>query len=168
MDGHSWSDAAYATDFAERYWPPTYAGFSNAERSQAFVPSAGHLWDLARRKGLTYRSYGEYACGPAPANRWMRPCRRTLAGHVSKDYIGSLQRSPAGKRQRDTDNVAIFLREFKEYEKNYDSPDPDKRFPNFVVMSMPEDHTVGTRPGGLLRRRWWPTTTTPSDSSSMR
>ena len=37
---------------------------------------------------------------------------------------------------------------FKEYEKNYDSSDPEKRFPNFVVMSMPEDHTVGTRPGG--------------------
>jgi YVTN family beta-propeller protein len=147
VDGHSWSDAAYATDFAERYWPPTYAGRSNAERSQAFVPSAGYLWDLARHKGLTYRSYGEYALRPSTGEPLDAAISPTLAGHISKDYIGSLQRSPAGKRQRDTDNVAIFLREFKEYEKNFDSPDAGKRFPNFVIMSMPEDHTVGTRPG---------------------
>src|SRR3984893_5122258 len=61
VDGHSWSDSAYATDFNERYWPSNYAGRSNAEPTRAYVPSAGHLWDLAARKGLTYRSYGEYA-----------------------------------------------------------------------------------------------------------
>jgi hypothetical protein len=64
-----------------------------------------------------------------------------LVGHVSVDYLGS--------RQRDTDNVAVFLREFREYEKNYDSPDPNKQLPNFIVMSMPEDHTRGTAPGSF-------------------
>jgi len=62
-------------------------------------------------------------------------------GHVAADYLGS--------RQRDTANVAVFLKEFKEYEKNYDSPDPNQRFPNFVIMSMPEDHTRGTAPGAF-------------------
>jgi hypothetical protein len=41
----------------------------------------------------------------------------------------------------------VFLREFKEYEANYESTDPDKRLPNFVVMSIPEDHTRGATPG---------------------
>ncbi len=58
VDGHSWSNSAYATNFNERLWPPTYAGFSDALPSRAYIPSAGHLWDVARRKGLTYRSYG--------------------------------------------------------------------------------------------------------------
>ncbi len=147
VDGHSWSDAAYATDFTERYWPPTYAGLSNAERSQAFVPAAGYLWDLARRKGLTYRSYGEYALRASAGEALDSSIAPTLSGHIAKGYIGSLQRSPGGTRQRDTDNVDIFLREFKDYAKNYDSSDENKRFPNFVIMSMPEDHTVGTRPG---------------------
>ena len=142
VDGHSWSDSAYATDFNERYWPPTYAGRSNAQPTRAYVPSAGHLWDLAARKGLTYRSYGEYAARASTGTTMeAAPGSGGLVGHVASDYLGS--------RQRDTANVAVFLREFKEYEKNYDSPDPNLRFPNFVVMSMPEDHTRGTAPGAF-------------------
>jgi hypothetical protein len=41
----------------------------------------------------------------------------------------------------------VFLREFDEYEKQFDSADPNKRLPNFMVMSLGEDHTNGTRPG---------------------
>lgn len=140
VDGHSWSDSAYATDFNERYWPPTYAGRSDAARARAYVPSAGHLWDLAARKGLTYRSYGEYAARASTGTTMdAAPGSGGLVGHVAADYLGS--------RQRDTANIAVFLREFREYEKNYDSPDPNKRFPNFVIMSMPEDHTRGTALG---------------------
>jgi YVTN family beta-propeller protein len=142
VDGHSWSDSAYATDFNQRFWPPTYAGRSNAVPSRAYVPSAGHIWDLAARKGLTYRSYGEYAARASTGTTMeSAPGAGSLVGHVAKDYLGS--------RQRDTDNVAVFLREFHEYEKNYDSENPDKRLPNFTVMSMPEDHTRGTAPGAF-------------------
>ncbi|HEV2486044.1 MAG TPA: alkaline phosphatase family protein, partial [Terracidiphilus sp.] len=142
VDGHSWSDSAYATDFNERYWPPTYAGRSDAVPSRAYVPSAGALWDVAQRKGLTYRSYGEYAARASTGTTMeAAPGASGLVGHVAKDYLGS--------RQRDTANVAVFLREFKEYENNYDSEDPNKRLPSFTVMSMPEDHTKGTLPGAF-------------------
>jgi hypothetical protein len=142
VDGHSWSNSAYATDFNERYWPPTYAGRSDALPTRAYVPSAGHLWDLAARKGFTYRSYGEYAARASTGTTMdAAPGSGALVGHVASDYLGS--------RQRDTANVAVFLKEFKEYEKNYDNPDPNQRFPNFVVMSMPEDHTRGTAPGAF-------------------
>ena len=43
----------------------------------------------------------------------------------------------------------MFLKEFAGFEANFDSPDPDKRLPNYVVMSMPEDHTRGTEPGAF-------------------
>lgn len=142
VDGHSWSNSAYATDFNERYWPPTYAGRSEAVPSRAYIPSAGHIWDLAARKGLTYRSYGEYAARASTGTTMdAAPGAVGLVGHVAAEYLGS--------RQRDTANVAVFLKEFKEYEKNYDSPDPNKQLPNFVVMSMPEDHTRGTAPGAF-------------------
>jgi YVTN family beta-propeller protein len=142
VDGHSWSDSAYATDFNERYWPPTYAGRSDAVPSRAYVPSAGALWDVAQRKGLTYRSYGEYAARASTGTTMeAAPGASGLVGHVAKDYLGS--------RQRDTANVAVFLREFKEYENNFDSDDANKRLPNFTVMSMPEDHTKGTQPGAF-------------------
>jgi YVTN family beta-propeller protein len=142
VDGHSWSDAAYATDFNERFWPPTYAGRSDAKPSRAWVPAAGNLWDVAARKGLTYRSYGEYASRASNGTTQnMAPGSSALVGHFAFDYLGS--------RQRDTTNIGVFLREFKEYENNYDSTDPDKRMPNFTVMSMPEDHTKGTLPGAF-------------------
>jgi len=144
VDGHSWSDSAYATDFNERYWPSNYAGRSDTARTRAYVPSAGHLWDLAERKGLTFRSYGEYAVRASTGDGSVAaPGAGALVNHVSPHYGGG---------KRDTENVKIFLDEFREYEKNYDSPDANKRFPNFVIMSMPEDHTKGTAPGAFSPR----------------
>ncbi len=140
VDGHSWSNSAYATDFNEKLWPPDYGRHSKAEESAAYVPAAGHLWDLARRKGLTYRSYGEYA-ERSSDGRTMQAAKGVdgLWGHVAPDFkIGG---------KRDPQNVEVFLRELDEYEKEFDSPDARKRLPNFIVMSLGEDHTNGTRPG---------------------
>jgi YVTN family beta-propeller protein len=141
VDGHSWSNSAYATDFNERLWPPTYAGFSDAAPSRAYIPSAGHLWDLARRKGLTYRSYGEYASRVSDGTTMdAAPGADALYGHVSKTYKSNLA-------ARDPENMRIFLKDFDEYEGNIESADPGKRLPNYIVMSLPENHTKGTTPG---------------------
>ena len=139
-DGHSWSNAAYATDANEKQWPITYGGHSKSDRNAAYVPSAGNIWDAARRKGLTYRSYGEYASRVSDGTTMeASPNAQGLAGHVA----------PGFKRMavRDTENAAEFIREFDQYEKNYDSRDPNKRLPNFMVMALSENHTNGTRPG---------------------
>jgi Phosphoesterase family len=140
VDGHSWSNSAYATDFNEKLWPVTYGGHSKAGNSAAYVPAAGHLWDLAQKKGLTYRSYGEYATRASDGTTMVAsPGVGGLLGHVSPKF-----KLP---NMRDTDNAAEFIREFDEYERNYDNADPEKRLPNFMVMSLPEDHTAGTTPG---------------------
>jgi hypothetical protein len=68
------------------------------------------------------------------------PGSEGLVGHVATDYI-------TGLATRDTERMAVFLREFKEYEANYDSTDKNKRLPNYTVMSLPEDHTQGTTAG---------------------
>ena len=140
MNGHLWSNSAYATDFNEKLWPPNYGRHSKAEESAAYVPSAGHLWDLARRKGLKYQSYGEYA-ERSSDGRTMQAAKGidALWGHVSPDF-----KSPG---KRDPQNAEVFLHEFDEYEKQFDSADPSKRLPNFMVISLGEDHTNGTRPG---------------------
>jgi len=64
-----------------------------------------------------------------------------LVGHIAPGF-----KMPG---MRDTDNVGEFIREFDEYEKNFESTDPEKRLPNYIVMSLPENHTRGTRPGEL-------------------
>jgi YVTN family beta-propeller protein len=140
VDGHSWSNSAYATDFNEKLWPVTYGGHSKAGESAAYIPGAGHMWDLAMKKGLTYRSYGEYATRASTGTTMeASPGVGGLLGHVAPKF-----KLPG---MRDTDNAAEFLREFDEFERNYDSPNAAKRLPNFMVMSLPEDHTAGTTPG---------------------
>lgn len=140
VDGHSWSNAAYATDFNEKLWPVTYGGHSQASPSAAYVPAGGHVWDLAARKGLTYRSYGEYARRSSDGTTMEAAGGMgALLGHVSPRF-----KLPG---MRDTDNAKIFLEEFEQFEKNFDSPNPNDRLPNYTVMSLGEDHTTGTRPG---------------------
>jgi hypothetical protein len=72
------------------------------------------------------------------------PIATSLHGHVAPRF-----KLPG---MRDTDNAREFIREFDEYEKNYDSPDANKRLPNFMVMSLPENHTRGTAPGAYTPR----------------
>ena len=82
VDGHSWSDAAYATDFNEKWWPPT-TGVGAARSRPAYIPAAGHLWDLARRKGLTYHQHGEYATRASKGRPMQaQPGIDALWGHV--------------------------------------------------------------------------------------
>ncbi|MCG3199057.1 MAG: hypothetical protein GHCLOJNM_03566 [bacterium] len=170
-DGHQWSNAAYATDYVEKNWPAGYGGKSDSPRSPAMIPAAGYIWDQCARKGLTYRSYGEFASRQSEKEDMSptHPALVALHGHVAPKYLSW--------GARDTENAAEFLREFEEYEKNFEDPDPEKRLPNFIVMALPEDHTRGTRPGEptpkaavacndyalgmiidrLSRSRYWPT-----------
>jgi YVTN family beta-propeller protein len=140
VDGHSWSNSAYATDFNEKRWPPQYGGHSAAVRGPGDRPSSGHLWDLAAAKGLTYRTYGEYADRASEGSEVVSRARLPeLVGHVAPKFLRGLN--------RDTENVKAFIEEFDAYEKAYDSRDPEKRLPNFIVMSLGENHTRGTTPG---------------------
>lgn len=144
-DGHSWSNSAYATDYNEKTWPASYGGQSAHGRNAAWVPSGGTLWDLARRKGLTYRSYGEYATRVSDGTGMTAaPGVGVLLGHVSKSYT-----MREGMATRDTEHADAFIREFDEYEKHFGDSDPRLRLPNLIVMSMPEDHTRGTSPGAF-------------------
>jgi hypothetical protein len=64
-----------------------------------------------------------------------------LWGHVSPQFrLGNM---------RDSENVYVFLKEFAEYEKHFDDADPARRLPNYIVMSLGEDHTRGTQPGAF-------------------
>ncbi len=139
VDGHQWSNAAYATDYTEKLWPASYGGHSNSPQAPAMLPGAGYLWDQCNRKGLTYRNYGEFAWRQSEGEPMKAHEGTTsLAGHVAPNYLSW--------GVRDYDNAAEFIKEFDEFEKNFDDPDPAKRMPNLIVMALPEDHTRGTKP----------------------
>jgi YVTN family beta-propeller protein len=141
-DGHPWSTMAYNTDYIARNWALTYSGREGIEDDDEGdlqrAPS-GYLWDACARHNLSYRSYGEYGGRVSQPDGSFRMEGRVpgLVGHMSPTF--GVPKMPGGK-SRDTDNVDAFLAEFREFEKN-------GNLPHFIVMSLGEDHTSGTKPG---------------------
>jgi YVTN family beta-propeller protein len=141
-DGHPWSTAAYHTDYIARDWHLTYSGRRGVEddddEGNLSNPPSGYLWDACKRAGVSYRSYGEYGGRVSDGKGGYKMEGRVpgLVGHVCPDYgLGK------GKtRARDTDNVDVFLKEYNQFVK-------DKNMPKFIVMSLGEDHTDGTKVG---------------------
>src|ERR1019366_4619163 len=72
-DGHNWTTGAYTTDYVQKTVPLNYGGkgrsydYEGENRGQrpaagedAAEPANGYLWDLARRRGITFRNFGEF------------------------------------------------------------------------------------------------------------
>ncbi len=141
-DGHPWSTMAYNTDYIAKNWALTYSkrlGIDDDDEGSLSKAPSGYLWDSCKRHGLTYRSYGEYGGRVSQPDGTFKMEGRVpgLVGHVCPTF--GLPKK-AGQKVRDTDRVETFLEEFREYEKN-------GTLPNFIVMSLGEDHTEGTKVG---------------------
>jgi len=138
-DGHQWSNAAYATDFNEKAWTNSYSSRSEPGADERLMSSpAGYLWDACARKHLTFRTYGEMASFiSSPDVEPEVKAVGSLKGHVSLDWL-----KIKSKGGRDTDKAAVFIRELKDAENTGD-------WPNFMVMSLGEDHTHGLAPGAF-------------------
>jgi YVTN family beta-propeller protein len=117
VDGHSWCDAAIATDFNQRSWIISYSKhgklFGNAELE---TPSAGYLWDLCRRHGVSFKTYGE-----------------------GSKYVPSGNRGRWTTGARDMNKVKGWIEDLQEAEKT-------GNLPQFMIMSLGENHTKGTTP----------------------
>jgi len=128
QDGHPWSTSAITSDFNQRAWVLSYSGKGATVNSGSVDdPKAGYLWDACKRKGLSFRTYGEYADHPS------------VKDHSCLEFIGKVGPNiiPVG---RDMNKADIYLREFKEMEGK-------GTVPAFAVMSLGEDHTAGTKVG---------------------
>jgi hypothetical protein len=138
---------AYNTDYIARNWALTYssrAGVHDDDDGDLSNAPSGYLWDACARAGLSYRSYGEYGRRVSQPDGSVRVegAVRGLVGHMCPDF--GVARGRTG-RARDTDNADTFIREFREFEEK-------GTLPRFMVMSLGEDHTTGTRPGTFTPR----------------
>lgn len=119
-DGHSWCDAAIATDFKQRSWVLSYSGHGILPGNQEMdVPAAGYLWDLCKRHGVSFKNYGEGARRVPSANRG---------------------RWDAG---RDMDRVQFWIKDLEAACRS------GGELPRFTIMSLGENHTRGTTPGAF-------------------
>jgi hypothetical protein len=135
---------AYHTDYIARDWHLTYShrkGVDDDDEGNLQAAPSGYLWDACKRAGVSYRSYGEYGTRVSDGQGGFKMEGRVpgLVGHTCPDYGVSRTR---GARARDPENVATFIKEYDAFVKK-------GTMPRFIVMSLGEDHTEGTRPGAF-------------------
>ena len=118
VDGHSWCDAAIATDFNQRTWTMSYASRRDKlpGNDEMETPTNGYLWDSCKRAGLSFITYGEGAQRVPSANRgkWGEP--------------------------RDMDKCENWIKALHQAEESGEPP-------RFTIMALGENHTKGTTPG---------------------
>jgi len=120
VSGHSWCDAAIATDFKERSWIISYSEHGKLPGNEEMEkPANGYLWDLCRRHGVSFKNYGEGAQRVPSANR----------GKWAGTWEG-----------RDMDRVKSWIADLQRAETT-------GGLPRFTIMSLGENHTRGTSVG---------------------
>jgi YVTN family beta-propeller protein len=151
-DGHNWSTAAYTTDYAQKTIPSNYSGrgrtydYEGTNRGweakdipddDVNEPSSGYLWDLAVRRGLTLRNYGEFVVPVRDDTGHIvgyRGSKRALAGTTSPLFPGFDLTIPDQRR------ADIWIAELQGYAARGEMP-------ALEIVRLPNDHTSGSRAG---------------------
>ena len=130
-DGHNWTFGAYANDYLEKNWVTSYGGRGgnyDAEGTRAIANNKnGFIWDYAKRAGVSYRTYGEFADD-------YKPNLPVLKDHFCP-YFTSWDQTV-----RDTTRVGQWKRDF-------DSLLSKNAVPRLNTMRLINDHTEGMKLG---------------------
>jgi YVTN family beta-propeller protein len=157
-DGHTWVNEAYVSDYLEK----AFGGFTRSYPDDGSDPlayvSQGFLWSNALAHNKTLRNYGEYVRNdfvPKTATwtdfyqDFVRGTRKFKA--VATANIGALQPyTHTGYPwfpllMPDVYRAQLFIDELRGFEQKGE-------FPNLVYVTLPCDHTDGTRPGAPTPR----------------
>ena len=129
--GHIWSTAAYVTDFGEKVIPSAYADKrEGVDGEEIDEPLNGFLWTLARKKGVTFRDYGEMV---KVEGGWPETSHE-LAPYVCPTYQPFDLTTPDQKR------ADAWIAELQGFVA-------DGKMPQLELMHLAGDHTAGGRPG---------------------
>jgi YVTN family beta-propeller protein len=162
-DGHQWTDTAFATDYMEK----SFAGFprsypdgmeDNNVDALAYAPS-GFIWDNALAHGKSLRVYGEFAI---TETSWATPGKKGrprfldyYRDFVDQTHLINISSRPGIESLRpylnmqtvgwdmdipDAFRAAQFIKELREFERT-------GKFPNVIIICLPDDHTSGTKAG---------------------
>jgi hypothetical protein len=130
-DGHNWSLGGYATDYLEKNWVTSYGGRGgtyDSEGNRAIANNKnGFIWDFAKRAGVSYRTYGEFADN-------YKPNIPVLKDHFCPYYTSW------DVKVRDTTRIGQWKRDF-------DSLLAINAVPQLNTLRLINDHTEGMKLG---------------------
>lgn len=142
-DGHAFSMGAYATDAVEKIWPTNYGqrggiylseggGGQRNPYGNLSAPPQGYIWDMATRKGVSVRSYGEFVDRDEKTGK-SEASVPGLKGLINPDY------PPYDLNIRDNTRVDVWLKEFTQFVNT-------GTVPQLNIIRLGNDHTAATRP----------------------
>ncbi|MBN2456511.1 MAG: bifunctional YncE family protein/alkaline phosphatase family protein, partial [Sedimentisphaerales bacterium] len=161
-DGHQWTDSGIANEYTERQlssdFPRSYSSGKGDEGNDALSwSSSGFIWDNALAHGKWFRNYGEWMVSKSG---WKNKDRTPPPEWIDywNDYqngtgLTQLRSRPAIESLRavsffetegynlkvpDVMRAAAFVKELKAFEAK-------GKFPDIVLLFLPNDHTAGTR-----------------------
>jgi YVTN family beta-propeller protein len=128
-DGHNWTMGAYATDYLEKNWPTSYGDRGGDYPGEGSIETAnnknGFLWDYCKRKGISYRTYGEFMGEKGPNIP-------VLKDHFCKSF------TPWDQSVRDTVR-------FRQWKQDFDSLLTIDQVPQLNTIRFINDHTQGLK-----------------------
>lgn len=149
-DGHNWSTAAYAADYVEKTVQSNYSSrrrwydYEGTNRDSVpeddvNEPANGYLWNLAERKGITFRNYGEFVVeSPRDADDPLPPGYRGdkpfLYAHTDPRFAGFDLTIPDQRRADEW--IAELQAEVR-----------SGQMPALQILRLPNDHTAGAAAG---------------------
>ena len=126
-DGHNWTFGAYATDYLEKNWPTSYGGrggkYDAEGRTRAADNKGDFIWGNAKKHGVSYRTYGEFADD-------YKPNLKILEGHFCPYYTSW------DETVRDTTRV-------NQWKRDFDSLLRINAVPQLNTLRLINDHTEG-------------------------
>src|SRR6266542_5961830 len=136
QDGQPWTTSAYATEFTQRAWTLSYS------KHGALITGGGisdqstpYIWELARQHGLKVKTFG------MGNRRGVADVRSTRFEQRPTDpQLEQRPVDPLMLRGRDYERADRFVAEFQDMDR-------EGTVPNFMFMSLGENHTSGTTPG---------------------
>jgi DNA-binding beta-propeller fold protein YncE len=132
--GHIWSTAAYVTDYDEKTVHSAYSDRrGDIDNEEIDEPGNGFLWNLAQKKGISFRDYGEMVNDPK-SPEWATTKRRGLADHINMAY------PPFNLAISDQVRADAWIAEFKQFVVKNDMP-------QLEILHLPNDHTAGGSEG---------------------
>jgi len=153
-EGHQWADASMVTDYVERMVRAWFRSYPHAQYDAMVYDKEGFIWNNALDHGKTVRIYGE-ACTTTIDKQldWTQIYHLHETGQpFDAKNVSTISRVrpilsaayPGYDDSRITDQLRAdaFIKELKEYENR-----PGDKWPQLMVMSLPNDHTTGMSPG---------------------
>jgi hypothetical protein len=158
-EGHQWTDASIVTDYIEKNMRAWFRSYPHVQNDALVYAPTGFLWDNATSHGKSVRIYGE-ASVPLIDNKlkWGDIYKKYKNGEKVeftnfttiepvKKILCMSYPSYGNHEFSDAMRADALIKELHDFEAM-----PGDKLPELSIAALPNDHTIGIRPGSPTPR----------------